>query len=129
MTITDYALEYEGGELDIDVCDTDIDMLVALCYDIGSTEDAYDRFLGMLCDNVEVENINDAWGSDILVCKFTEFFESYRPALANWFKVEGYDDSDFEFDEPEYKLVEMLEGLISGNYSEDTYASLLRVFS
>ena len=112
------VINLHNGAMDIDVCDTDIDMLVALCYDESLKENSeYDRFIDILADNVEVQQLRD----DLMICKFSDFFKPYNEQLKEFFNM---DNSEFDEDEAYYEAVANLEPLISGNCGESTYKEL-----
>lgn len=122
MTIKDVAEQYFGGEIDIDVCDEEVDMMVAFCYD-GATNDAYDKFLEILYNNVVVSRYDEK--TPLLVCDFSGFYRIYREELVDWANKNIY--REFDDDEVEYDIVLATEGLIAGGYSESQYASLNKI--
>ena len=126
QTIKDWAIQNADGDMDIDVCDTEIDMMVAFCYVVGESSDAYEQFLDILAENVEVEKFNPTWSC--LVCRFSDFYAKYRDRLIAWFHKNGYQCTEFDEDEIEYEMTLWTEGLVAGYESEDVYASLNQVF-
>lgn len=127
MKIKDYALTCEGGWLDTDVTDTDIDLLVAFVWDANSKiEDEYDRFLSLLANNVEVKQVpNEKYN---MICDFSGYFRKFNDELKKLYDDEGWDiDGDFDEDETYYDLVLCLEGLISGYSSERVYGKLNKI--
>lgn len=123
MKLYDIAkLDRNGYEED--VCDTDIDMLVALDWDSDYvTGDNYQRFIDFLVKNVDVTG-NGAYGP---ICDFTGLASKYVKPLRAYLKSNCNQDAfEFDFDdETEYAFVEWLEGLIAGYESETTYGELL----
>lgn len=127
-TIRETAEEYLGNEIDIDVCDTDIDMCVCLCHTLGDTSDAMEKFIELLCNNVIVTRFDPENGH--MVCDFSGFYRIYREKINKWIDEVGLIRcGDFDDDEPEYELTNITEQLISGNAGENLYASLLKVFT
>lgn len=126
MTIKEAAEEYFGGEIDIDVCDSEIDMMVAFCYTIGDTNDCYDKFLELLSKNVRVVRYDQ--NDSVMTCDFSGFYRKYRDKLNEW--ADKYMSiREFDEDEVEYDMVLLTEGLVAGFASESTYESLLKVFT
>ena len=126
MTIKEAAEEYFGGEIDIDVCDPEIDMTVAFCYTIGDTSDCYGKFLELLSKNVRVVRYDQ--NDSIMTCDFSGFYRKYKDRLNEW--ADKYRSiREFDKDEVEYDMVLMTEGLVAGYASESTYRSLLKVFA
>ena len=127
MTIKEWAIQNMDGDMDIDICDTDIDMMVAFCYAVGDTSDAYGKFLDILAENVEVERLNPTW--NCLVCRLSDFYAQYRDQLIDWFDANGIQCTEFDEDEIEYEMTLWSESLIAGYASESTYASLVQIFN
>ena len=123
MTIEQVAERLCDGSIDMDVCDTDIDMMVAFCYDIGDSGDAYERFLGLLAKKVKVVTIRDY----VWVCDFSGYFKQFNDELIKLRDSNGWGTIEFDGDETYYDYVLWLEALISGNASESSYSKLLTV--
>lgn len=124
MKIRDYALTCEGGWLDTDVTDKDIDMLVAFVWDAGSEiKDEYDRFLSLLANNVEVLQVpNEKYN---MICDFSGYFRNFNDELKELYDRAGWCiDEEFDEDEIYYDFVLALEGLISGYSNEKTYREI-----
>lgn len=125
MTIKEAAEEYFNGEIDIDVCDSEIDMTVAFCYTVGDSSNYYEKFLELLSKNVRVVRYEQS--ESIMTCDFSGFYRKYTDRLSEWydkhtfFRVNKY--------EVEYYIVCMTESLIAGVASESAYESLLKVFA
>lgn len=126
MTIKEAAEEYFSGEIDIDVCDSEIDMAVAFCYTVGDSSDCYEKFLELLSKNVRVVRYEQ--NESIMTCDFSGFYRKYRDRLSEWFDKYMF-IRVFDEDEIEYDMVSLTEGLIVGFASESTYESLLKVFA
>lgn len=128
MKIRDYALTCEGGWLDTDVTDTDIDLLVAFVWDANAkAEDEYDRFLSLLAKNVEIKQVpNEKYN---MICDFSGYFRNFNDELKKLYDKEGWDvDGDFDEDEEVYyDFVMALEGLISGYSNEKTYREINKI--
>ena len=124
MTIKDVIDQYfENGEIDQDVCDTEIDVAVALCYTLGDENDAYEKLLKLLVENVVVERYlsNDTY----MVCDFSGYFRIYREKLIPW--ANKYLNREFNDDEVEYDMAQAIEGLIAGYFSETAYSDLIKI--
>ena len=124
MTIKDVINQYfENGEIDQDVCDTEIDVAVALCYTLGDENDAYEKLLKLLVENVVVERYlpNDTY----MVCDFSGYFRIYREKLIPW--ANKYLNREFDDDEVEYDMAQAIEGLIAGYFSETAYSDLIKI--
>ena len=124
MTIKDVIDQYfENGEIDQDVCDTEIDVAVALCYTLGDENDAYEKLLKLLVENVVVERYlsNDTY----MVCDFSGYFRIYREKLIPW--ANKYLNREFDDDEVEYDMAQAIEGLIAGYFSETAYSDLIKI--
>jgi hypothetical protein len=126
MTIKEAAEEYFNGEIDIDVCDSEIDMTVAFCYTVGDNSDCREKFLELLSKNVRVVRYEQ--NESIMTCDFSGFYRKYRDSLSEWFdKYTFFRVSDK--DEVEHAIVLLTKSLIAGVPSESTYESLLKVFA
>ena len=124
MTIKDVIDQYfENGEIDQDVCDTEIDVAVALCYTLGDENDSYEKLLKLLVENVVVERYlaNDTY----MVCDFSGYFRIYREKLIPW--ANKYLNREFDDDEVEYDMAQAIEGLIAGYFSESAYSDLIKI--
>ena len=118
MTITQYAKTLDDNYIDQDVCDTDIDMMVALVYDFNEEPTDYcNKFIKTLCDKTKIEKINDS----VLVCRFTDVFKPYNEECEDIFNMEN---SEFRADEAYYEAVANLEPLIAGYAGESTYKDM-----
>ena len=118
MTITQYAKTLDDNYIDQDVCDTDIDMMVALVYDFNEEPtDYYNKFIKALCDKTKIEKISDS----VLVCRFTDVFRPYNEECEDIFNMEN---SEFRADEAYYEAVANLEPLIAGYAGESTYKDM-----
>ena len=126
MTIKEAAEEYFNGEIDIDVCDSEIDMVVAFRYTVGDNSDCREKFLELLSNNVRVVRYEQ--NESIMTCDFSGFYRKYKDRLNEW--ADKYRSiREFDKDEVEYDMVLMTEGLVAGYASESTYESLLKVFT
>lgn len=124
MTIKDVIDQYfENGEIDQDVCDTEIDVAVALCYTLGDENDSYEKLLKLLVENVVVERYlsNDTY----MICDFSGYFRIYREKLIPW--ANKYLNREFDDDEVEYDMAQAIEGLIAGYFSESAYSDLIKI--
>ena len=124
MTIKDVINQYfENGEIDQDVCDTEIDVAVALCYTLGDENDAYEKLLKLLVENVVVERYlsNDTY----MECDFSGYFRIYREKLIPW--ANKYLNREFDDNEVEYDMAQAIEGLIAGYFSESAYSDLIKI--
>ena len=124
MTIKDVIDQYfKNGEIDQDVCDTEIDVAVALCYTLGDENDSYEKLLKLLVENVVVERYlsNDTY----MICDFSGYFRIYREKLIPW--VNKYLNREFDDDEVEYDMAQAIEGLIAGYFSESAYSDLIKI--
>lgn len=119
MSLKEYAMKFREGDIDMDVSDTEIDMVVAFVYNFNNTpEDNYDRFLNLLGERAKVVKNND-W---CLVCDFSSVFKPYEDKLQDFFNMEYS-----EFDEAWAEAVLNLEGLIPGMSGEKTYGELIDI--
>lgn len=130
MTIYDYIVNVCDGEIDMDVSDTEIDMMVALCYDVndeyGDEYPEMRKFLTTLVKNTKIVKQIDGGYAPILICDFSSFFKPYNEQLKDFFDM---DYSDFDADEAYYEAVANLEPLISGNASESQYRELNEILA
>ena len=128
LTLEQYAKYACNGEMDRDVSDTDIDMLVAFCYNVGESSgfDEMDKFLSILAKNVKIVKVIPTAYEDILECDFSSFFKPYNEQLKEFFDMSR---SEFDDDEAYYEAVVNLEPLISGNASEQTYKELNNILT
>ena len=126
LTIAQYAKFVCGGEMDCDVCDKDIDMLVAMVYDVNhESSDEMSKFLDILANNVKIVKAHPSSYGDVLECDFSSFFKPYNEQLKEFFDMSR---SEFD-DEAYYEAVVNLEPLISGNASEQTYKELNNILT
>lgn len=128
LTLKDYAYTFGDGYMDEDVCDTEVDMLVAYIWDedMAKSSDPYDKFQDLLASKVKVVG-KGAYGP---ICDFSGFARPYGKKISK-FMNDWYYQEYFEFDfddEPEYAFVEQLENLISGNATGSEYRGWLEVF-
>ena len=128
MKIADYARNQEGGWLDMDVTDKELDILVAFVYDsseeITEKSEPYDKFLHALADNVEIVN-----AGKILECDFSGFFKPFNEELRKLNKEKGWLTIEFSGDETYYDYVLWLESLIPGYERDSTYEALTNLLS
>lgn len=123
LTIAEVAEKLGDSEVDVDVYDTEVDMGVAFCYDIGDTSDSYFKFLDLLSRKVKVVKVQDySW-----VCDFSGYFKQFNDDLIKLREEYGWPVYEFEEEETYYDFVLMLESLISGNATDSSYAQLLSV--
>jgi len=125
MKIRDYAIEVDDGYFDQDVGDTELDMMVALCYDIHDPlEDNYYKFLDMLARNVEIVSVSGYCAC----CDFSGWAKQYNDKIVQTMKD---NNGNFEYDEDEGYLnfVSDLEALISGYANDSTYKMWIECFS
>lgn len=123
LTMAEVAEKLCDNEIDVDVYDTEVDMGVAFCYEIGDTSDSYFKFLDLLSRKVKVVTIRDySW-----VCDFSGYFKQFNDELIKLREEYGWPVYEFEDDETYYDFVLMLEALISGNATDSSYAQLLTV--
>ena len=121
MTLKEYAMKLHEGYIDMDVCDTEIDMVVAFVCDFNETPaDNYDKFLHLLGERTKVVKASE-WS---LVCDFTSVFKPYEEKLKEFFDMEYS-----EFDEAYYEAVVNLEYLIPGMSGEKTYGELIDILN
>ena len=121
MTLKDYAMKFYEGDIDIDVTDTEVDMLVAFVYDFNEEpKDNYDRFLNLLGERTKVVKVDN----NVLTCDFSSVFKPYEDKLQDFFNMD-YSD----FNEAYYEAVVNLEPLISGNAGEKTYKELIDILT
>ena len=119
MLLKNYIEEVCDGYIDKDVSDTEVDIWVALVYDLADGDsEPYYKFIKWLVDHVEVVKDNE----DILICNFSKAFKPYNDKLKDFFNM---DNSDFDEEEAYYEAVVNLEPLISGNASDSQYNALL----
>ena len=130
MTIYDYIVNVCDGEIDMDVSDTEVDMMVALCYDVnnkyGDEYPEMTRFLTTLVKGTKVVKQLNGGYAPVLLCDFSSFFKPYNEQLKDFFDM---DYSDFDEDEAYYEAVANLEPLISGNASESQYRELNEILA
>jgi hypothetical protein len=123
MTISDYALEHDG-EIDIDVTDTELNILVGFTHTLGDNNSIQEKTLNILCENVKVIREED----DFLVCDFSGFFKQYNQQIYDYFMknrilyIEDVEDSYLE-------LVEWLPSLITGYITENTCFQIYQIFT
>ena len=123
LTMAEVAEKLCDNEIDVDVYDTEIDMGVAFCYEIGDTSDAYFKFLDILSRKVKVVKIQDySW-----ICDFSGYFKQFNDELSKLREEYNWPVYEFEDDETYYDFVLMLEALISGNATDSAYTQLLSV--
>lgn len=130
MTLKDYANTFEDGYIDMDVYDDDIDCGVAFIWDkdMETSSDPYDQFIDLLANNVKVKkHLTGGYYGDRLICGFSEFAKQHEDAVRKVLN-DLYDEDRFECDfetEPEYCFSELIEGLVAGYASENTYKAWL----
>jgi hypothetical protein len=107
-----------NGEIDSDVCDTEIDMRVYFYFD-GDTSDGYGKFANWLCNNVEVARMSNS----LIVCNFSNAFEPHKDKLKKFFNMKR---SEFDEDEAHHEAVVNLIPLLSGYASDGQYLELLK---
>ena len=123
MTISDYALEHDG-EIDIDVTDTELNILVGFTHTLGDNSSIQEKTLNILCENVNVVREEE----DFLVCDFSGFFKQYNQQIYDYFMknrilyIEDVEDSYLE-------LVEWLPSLITGYITENTCFQIYQIFT
>ena len=120
MTLREY---FELHEDDIDVTDTEIDMLVAFCPD--DSNDNYSKFLQLLEDKVTVTKIMD----DVLVCDFSGFAKPFNDKIYDLYQQEDWFAEFTDKDEYYYNFVNELEGLIAGYTNDSTYKVWIDLFT
>lgn len=127
MTLKEYAINYCYGYLDEDVCDKDVDMLVACIWDedMANSSDPYDQFIDLLVSQVKVVG-KGAYGP---ICDFSGWARQHLDEVRSVLK-KNYYETEFDFDtEAEYAFVyPVLENLISGNAYESEYKNWIKVF-
>lgn len=119
-TIKDTAEQYLGGEIDMDVRDTEISMAVCFSYD-GDTSSAYGKFLEILYNNVNVSKYDP--DEQMLVCDFSGFYRMYKDQLVDWVK-DNVNRAGVFTSYIEYDMALATEGLVAGFFSDEQYASL-----
>lgn len=127
MTIKEAAEEYFNGEIDIDVCDSEIDMVVAFRYTVGDNSDCREKFLELLSNNVRVVRYEQ--NESIMTCDFSGFYRKYRDRLNEWVDKRRWFTRVFDKDKVEYDIVYLTESLIYDGALESDYESLLKVFA
>lgn len=123
LTIAEVTEKLFDNYLDIDVSDTEIDMMVAFVYDPkDDTSDPYFKFLDHLAKHVKVKTIR----SDLMICDFSGFYKPFNDKINAWYEKEG-GHSEFEGEEGYYDLVLYTEGLVAGYGNNREYTELLEV--
>ena len=119
--------EYSPGYIDIDVCDTEVDMLTCFVLDSESEPDEQDMFLSYLADHVVVTDEFSEFGNPELICDFSGFFKTKKDVLLDFYhKHEWIIDEEFDESEIYYDFVcNVLPGLIAGYQTPSTYKDLL----
>lgn len=123
LTIAEVTERLFNNYLDIDVTDTEIDMMVAFVYDpTDNTSDPYYKFIDHLAKHVKVTKILN----DRLWCDFSGFYKQFNDKINEWYNKYGGHD-EFDEDEGYYDLVLYTESLVSGMANNKTYNELLEV--
>lgn len=123
LTIAEVTEKLFNNYLDIDVSDTEIDMMVAFVYDpTDSLSDSYFKFLDHLAKHVKVRQIK----KDLLICDFSNFYKPFNDKINKWYDDNG-GHSEFDGEEGYYDLVLYTEALVSGYATEQTYRELLEI--
>lgn len=122
-----------GGE-GFDCCDIDWDFAVFMTCEktFEDCHDYYDKFMLLLCLNVQCEKYKEQWYSP---CDFVSFFEANKKAINRFLNEEnreGYRPKDYKHldknEDSGYYEVYFLsfENLINGNYCESDYEKLYK---
>lgn len=123
LTIAEVTAKLFDNYLDMDVVDTEIDMMVAFVYD--PTDDInipYHKFLNLLANKVRVVKISD----NILTCDFSGYYKRFNDKINDWYESYGGHD-EFEGEEGYYDLVVYTEYLIAGYATDETYIELCNI--
>lgn len=123
LTISEVLEKNGEKEIDIDIYDTEVDMGVAFCYELGDTSDSYYKFLDLLSRKVKVIKVDDYYW----ICDFSGYFKQFNDELVKLREKYNWPIWEFDGDETYYDFVLMLESLISGNATDSSYAQLLEV--
>ena len=121
-TIADVTKRLYDDYLDIDVCDTEVDMCVAFVYDpTNSRSDPYNRFIDLLAKHVKVVTIRP----HSLVCDFSGFYEPHNEQIYEWLKKDTtcHIDKDTAY----YDLAEITSLLVAGYCTDTTYRELYKI--
>ena len=119
-----------------DVCDEDWDWGIYVPLPEEGSDDPYDRFCAMLCDNLHTNALNLDWYTPVDACRFVESHRAAFDRFLNEANREGCRPCDFDkplkSDEDRgYHEVYMdsLEQLIAGNYPNEDYEILVGYLS
>lgn len=124
MTLADYAFRYEDGQLDVDVCDTEIDMAVCFSHDFNvkpAEDDKYEQFVDFIGRHVKVKYV----GIDVIEVDFSGFLKPFNEKLNKVQKDNDWRSIEFEDDELYYDFVLWMDDLLSGYEAEKIYEILL----
>lgn len=128
MTIKEVAEEYFNGKIDIDVCDSEIDIAAAFRHTVGDNSTYREKFLELLSKNVRVVRYKQ--NGFIMTCDFSGFYRKYRDRLNEWVdKNNKWFTRVWDRDDIEHDIVSLTEGLIDGAALESDYESFLKVFA
>ena len=121
-TIAELTESLFDNYLDIDVTDTEVDMMVAFVYDPeNSLTDPYNKFIDHLAKHVNVTTIKE----DMLICDFSKFYKQYNDKIYDWYIKNNRSVSSK--DEAYCDLVEMTELLVAGYCSDAVYNELYTI--
>jgi len=124
-TIAEITESLFDNYLDIDVTDTEVDMMVAFVYDPeNSLNDPYNKFIDHLAKHVTVNTIKE----DKLICDFSGFYKQYNDKIYDWY-IKNNRPFFSSKDEAYCDLVEMTELLVAGYCTDATYSELYSILS
>lgn len=129
-----YEMIMITGGNGFDCCDIDWDFGVFMTCEktFEDCHDYYDKFMLLLCLNVQCEKYKAQWYSP---CDFVSFFEENKKAINKFLNEEnreGYRPKDYKHldknEDSGYYEVYFLsfENLINGNYCESDYEKLYK---
>lgn len=127
LTIAELAEQIWDNNVNIDVVDSEIDMIICLCHTIGDCNNSYEKFLEALCRNVKVVKLND--NNSILVADFSNYFKPFNDKFIEASNEMGWVPISFDGDETYYDFVLWLEELIPGNETDKTYSKLISILN
>lgn len=123
-TIAETTQSMFNNYLDMDVTDTEVDMIVAFVYDPeNSLNDPYYKFIDVLAKHVKVVSVKET----ILVCDFAGFYKQHNDEIYKWFTKNG--TKILNKDEAYCDLVELTASLVAGYSTDVVYRELCSILS